>query len=76
MIQSRCGLGFLHEAALALGAGGSISAQDFDGYGPVEMSIEGPVDHAHAALAEFCFNPVVAQRLADHRVHIRTSSSC
>jgi hypothetical protein len=58
------------------GAGVSISAQDFDRYGPVEMSIEGLVDHPHAALAEFCFNPVVAQRLADHGVHIRTSLSC
>jgi len=39
------------------------------------MSIEGPEDHPDTALAEFCFKPVVAQRLADHRVH-RTSFSC
>ena len=35
------------------------------------MSIEGPVDHAHAALAELRFNPVMAKGLADHWVHVR-----
>src|SRR5262249_52369014 len=37
-----------------------------DGDGAVEMSIERPVDHAHAALAELGFYPVMAEGLADH----------
>src|SRR5581483_9300758 len=73
VIQGRRGLGFLHEAALAFGAGGSVGAQDFDGDGTVEMSVEGAIHHSHAAFTELCFNPVVAQKLADHWVHVRAS---
>jgi hypothetical protein len=73
VIQSRGSLGFLDEPALALAAGGSIRPQDFDGHRPVEMGIESPVDDTHAALAELCFNPVMAKGLTDHWVHFRTS---
>src|SRR5205085_1006255 len=66
MIQSRGGLRLLLETSPALGTGGRIRTQDLDGYRPVEMRIEGPVDHAHSAFTELCFNPVMAEGLADH----------
>jgi hypothetical protein len=40
--------------------------QGLDGHVAVEMSIEGPVDLAHPALADFGFNPVMAKDLANH----------
>lgn len=39
---------------------------DLDSYRVVEMRIEGPVDHAHSAFTELCFNPVMAKGLAAH----------
>ena len=32
------------------------------------MRIEGPVDHAHSAFTELCFNPVMAKGLAESAV--------
>ena len=32
------------------------------------MLIEGPVDHAHSAFTELCFNPVMAKGLAQSAV--------
>jgi hypothetical protein len=49
------------ETSPALWVGGRIGTQDLDGYRPVEMRIEGPVDHAHSAFTELCFNSVMAK---------------
>jgi hypothetical protein len=38
-----------------------------DGHHAVQVGVAGLLDHAHPALAELAFNPIVAQRLADHR---------
>jgi hypothetical protein len=46
MIQRRGGLRLLLETSPALGASGRICTQDLDGYWPIEMRIEGPVDCA------------------------------
>ena len=47
-------------ASLALGR------QNLDRNGPVEMRVSGFVYHAHAALTELGFDPIMAEGLADH----------
>ena len=60
MIQGGSRFGLLHKAALAVGAGSGIGAQDFDRDGAVEMGIESAIHDAHAALAELGIDPVMA----------------
>ena len=43
-----------------------IRAQDLNGHGAIQMSIEGPVHQTHATFTQLCFNPVMAKALPDH----------
>ena len=67
MVQSAGGLGLLHEALLAAGVGDLVGGQDLDRHGAIQMGVACLVDHTHAAFTELRFDPVVVERLADHR---------
>ena len=49
----------LHEPPVAIGIGRRFWRQHLDGDGPAEPRIDGAVDHAHAAAADFGFETVV-----------------
>ncbi len=73
--QGRGGLGLLGEAAPALGVGHLVRRQDLDSHGPVEVGVFGPVNGAHAALADPLDDPVMQERLADQSGMVHASPS-
>ncbi|MBZ5582546.1 MAG: hypothetical protein LAQ30_10155, partial [Acidobacteriia bacterium] len=66
--QRRGGLGFLHEAPLALGVGHFVRRQNFNRDEAVEVGVARLVDHAHTTLAEGFEDLIVRNRSAGHLV--------
>jgi hypothetical protein len=61
VIQSRSGLGLLHEAALAVRIGHLFGRQEFDGDEAVQARVPRFVHHTHATLADLFEQLVVAE---------------
>src|SRR6516225_1813348 len=57
---------FSWRGALARDVGHFLGSQDLQGYAPVEVVVDGLVDHSHAAFAQFPDKLEVRQALADH----------
>ena len=55
-----CG-GHARLEAPARGGVGQLGGEELDGHGPVQLRIEGAIDRAHSALADFRFDAVVAE---------------
>ena len=68
MVKGAGGLGFLDEAALAVGVGDAVGGEDLEGDQAVEPRVAGLVDDTHAALAQLLEDGVVAEGLAGHGV--------
>ena len=63
MVESGEDLGLALEAGHAVRVGGEGIRQDFDGDVAIQPGVGGPVNHAHAALAEFAEDLVVGDEL-------------
>ena len=68
MIERRCGLGLADEAPLGFLGGAALMGQELERHRPVELQIDGLVDHPHAASPQAIEDAVVGDRAADHRV--------
>jgi hypothetical protein len=71
MVQRGGRLRLLNKAPFPVRIGDSLFRQYLDGQWPVKADVHGPVHHAHSALAQFSFDPVMAQGLADHMEALR-----
>ena len=58
--------GLEEETAPSLGIGDEAGRDRLEGHQAVEAGVPGPVDDAHAALAELGFDPVVLESCPDH----------
>ena len=70
VVQGAGGLGFLDEAALAVGIGNLAGRKNLDGDGAPQLRVPGFEDDPHAALAQLRLNCVAAERLTDHGARI------
>ncbi len=66
VVQSGGGLGFTQKALLRLLVIQQMSGKKLEGDGAFKFGVLGLVNHAHAALAEFVEDLVVADALANH----------
>ena len=66
VIQGGRGLGFLHEAQLALAVGDPVGRQNLDRDGPLQLRVASLIDDSHAALAQRIDNLVVSNGAANH----------
>ena len=65
-IEGGGGLGFLHEAAAAVGIAGVIGAENFEGDDAIEFEVFGFIDLAHAAGANFLQDLILASNRGLH----------
>ena len=66
VIEGGGGLGFLHEAAAAVGIAGVIGAEDFEGDDAIELEVFGFIDLAYAAGANFLQDLILASNRGLH----------
>ena len=67
MLERRGRLRFLEEAAFPFRIGDEIGGQDLECHLAVQLGIDGAVDDAHAAAADFVEDLVVGKGPPDHR---------
>jgi hypothetical protein len=67
VVEGGGGAGLALEALAGLGVAGQLVGQQLQGHAPSQTRVFGFVDHAHPAPAQLAQDPVVGQRLADHR---------
>ena len=66
MVECRRGLGFAKEAFLGFGVFNDVGAEKLQRDRTLKLGVEGFVDHAHAALAEFFGDLVVRDGETNH----------
>ena len=66
MIQSRGGLGFLHEPLFSLRVRDLFRREHLQRDKPVQMEVLCLVDNPHATFAQFLQDSIMPERLVDH----------
>src|ERR1019366_4069709 len=66
VIQAGRGLGFLQEAAAALGVAGFRGGQHLEGYRAIQPGIQGFIDFPHASRAQFLEQLILLKRSPYH----------
>jgi hypothetical protein len=72
MVQLRGEARFLDQAGSSGLVGQGLGGQDLQCDIPVELLVMGAIDHAHATGAKLLENPVMAERLTNHRKGVHT----
>jgi hypothetical protein len=67
MIERRGGLGFAPKTFKGLLVLGQLFGEEFEGDGPMQSRVLGPVDDTHPSPAQLLDDEVMRDGLADHR---------
>ena len=66
MVERGGRLRLLNKTPFPVRIGDSVFRQYFDSHRPVQSHVHGTVHHTHSAFAQFGFDPVMPQCLANH----------
>src|SRR5687768_17427469 len=70
MVQGRRGAGFLEEATAAILLGDILGGQELKGHDPLQFIVEGLVDCAHTASADWFDDTVMGNGFCGNGLHV------